>query len=450
MKRLEESEWKNLLREIHASQVIPVIGPELISCQQENSLHCCSLYAQIAPKLAEALGLKDPANHTAITTVTRSYLQQGGRRDEIYHEIRTILETYHPPIPQSLLELASITDFNLYISCTFDHYLVKALKEIRNDIKVLRYSPTEPVDIPAKITSPLVYYAFGDVQTYPDFAIWDEDCLEFLCGLMGHAGTLGNLFRALKNKSLLILGAPYEDWLVRFFLRIVKQSRLSEQRGCMTYLADCESNIGEPLVFFFDRLKNATRIIHADPGDFVTELVERWRDEFGIHNEDSSFLNAMPETMELHAVFISYAKEDLATAIRLAKALAAANIPVWLDKERLKVGENYDFRLKNVVKRKCSFFVSLISSATEGTRDRYAHRERQWAAEAHVEGFAYYMPVIIDDQITEPKLEPKEFSGIHIDILNETNESLKKIVKKIEDCYNKYKASNFIERPYSF
>jgi hypothetical protein len=97
MKRLEESEWKNLLREIHASQVIPVIGPELISCQQENSLHCCSLYAQIAPKLAEALGLKDPANHTAITTVTRSYLQQGGRRDEIYQENKVSSSEFRVP-----------------------------------------------------------------------------------------------------------------------------------------------------------------------------------------------------------------------------------------------------------------------------------------------------------------------------------------------------------------
>ncbi len=452
---LQVKEWQTLLREIHAAQVVPIIGPGLVSLQQENARQYCNLYAYLAPQLAQALGLPNPDRHTGLTTVIRSYLRRGGQRADIYHEIRAVLEDCHHSPPPPLLDLASITDFNLYVSCTFDQFLVKALKQIQLGFhpqkNVLRYHPEKPVDIPSSVTSPLVYYLFGDYQTYPYFAIWDEDYLEFLYGLMNHISILRNLFHTLKNKSLLILGVPYEDWLVRFFLRIVKQCRLSEQRHeCMTYLADCENNIGEPLVFFFDRLKNATRVIHTDPGDFVAELKERWEDTYSMTNDASSFLRAMPETMESHAIFISYAKEDLETAVTLAMALAKANLPVWLDKGRLRGGQDFDMRLQYAVKQGCSFFVSLISRETEKTRERYVHQERQWAAEAHVPSFVYYIPVIIDKTIEKPTLEPECFSGIHPERLTDDPGSWQDVVRRIKDCFDAYQQSSFTQRPRSF
>ena len=64
----------------------------------------------------------------------------------------------------------------------------------------------------------------------------------------------------------------------------------------------------------------------------------------------------------------------------------------------------------------CSFFLSVISAATEGDANRYCHKERRWAAQRHVNGFVFYIPVVIDDT-PEPTLEPPEFAEIHFDRL---------------------------------
>jgi hypothetical protein len=56
--------------------------------------------------------------------------------------------------------------------------------------------------------------------------------------------------------------------------------------------------------------------------------------------------------------------------------------------------------------------------ATESDPTRFVHTERRWAAQRHVDGFVYYIPVVIDDT-EEPRLEPANFSKIHFDHLPE-------------------------------
>src|SRR6185436_8818337 len=70
----------------------------------------------------------------------------------------------------------------------------------------------------------------------------------------------------------------------------------------------------------------------------------------------------------------------------------------------------------------CSFFVSLISKATEADPKRYVHRERAWAAEKqkNIDGFVFYVPLVLDlDEATPPRLEPERFRKIHYECWND-------------------------------
>jgi len=64
------------------------------------------------------------------------------------------------------------------------------------------------------------------------------------------------------------------------------------------------------------------------------------------------------------------------------------------------------------VKSRAALFISLISVATEGNPDRFVHEERRWAAEVHVDGEIFYIPVLLD-RTTKPKLEPEVFKKCH-------------------------------------
>lgn len=438
---LSDDEWRDLLRDVHARQVIPIVGPELVTVEDPTTGTRLPLIRALAPALADKLAdelaskradkLKVPLGADASRSINRAaceYLLAGGTRKQIYREIAELLDRLEAAPPQALCDLASITDFDLYLSGTIDHLLAAALARcrpgFRPDEHVLAYSHKRPIDVPERIGDALVYHLVGNRRTYPDFAVWEEDYLEFLSGLILHHAQLERLMRLLKERYLLLLGMPFDDWLVRFFLFAAKGGRFSDKKrdDVQACLADRTENLAAPLVFFFDRVVGVTRIVHGDPTEFTSELTRRWRTAYGADVDAFNVLAQMPDAMPRGAVFVSYSSEDLEAVTRLARGLRSAQVPVWLDKQRLQAGEDYEHSLEAAVRVHCSFFVSVISTATERCLEdsegnlRFVHRERRWAAQRHMDGYVFYVPVAIDDT-PQPKLEPEAFAKIHFDRL---------------------------------
>ena len=164
----------------------------------------------------------------------------------MYTRLRSILrEARFAPSP-ALLKLAEITDFNLYVSTTFDSLLEDALNAVRfggaKNTDVAAYTPSELVDLPAvraaALPRPLVYHLMGRLSASPTYVISDEDVLEFVCALQTAHYTPERLFGEFERNHLLMLGGGFSDWLTRFFLRIAKRRRLSDPRDCGEVLAD--------------------------------------------------------------------------------------------------------------------------------------------------------------------------------------------------------------------
>jgi hypothetical protein len=423
---LPETDWLFLLQEIHNRQVIPIVGPELVTIPNPETNSELSLYQVLAPRLASALDLPvSNAGRNPLNQVACDYLLSGKPRKPIYVAICDLLDKLdksNPAPSAALCALASITDFDLYIASTIDPLLVKALERCRPGFQrgrqVITYDSKTPKDVPERIERALVYHIFGSRDTHPNFAVWEEDYLDFVVALVRHDEQLKNLFLLLKTRYLLLLGAPFADWIVRFFLFLVKGGRFTDRRRdeIQAYLADLRENLGEPLIFFFDKVVGTTRIIPGDPAGFALELSSRWKAKYVGGGIDEDVLVQMPDEMPRGAVFVSYSSVDREAVEILVRGLTAAQIPVWVDKQRLSAGENYERSLEFAVKNACSFFVSVISRATESDSTRFVHIERSWAAQRHVDGFVYYIPIVIDDT-EKPKLEPASFAKIHFDRL---------------------------------
>ena len=132
-KFLPEADWRDLLREIHNHQVIPIVGPEMVTVPEPSTGISIPLYRALAPKLAAALAVpSNGAPATSLNQVACDHLLSGGARKAIYGEVAELLDRMELTPPQALCELASITDFDLFISGTIDPLLAVALEGARS------------------------------------------------------------------------------------------------------------------------------------------------------------------------------------------------------------------------------------------------------------------------------------------------------------------------------
>lgn len=413
-----EEDWDDLLFHLENKKVIPVVGPGLVTVPDGDGGRM-PLVQWIAPRLAEHLKIENADRFSSLNDVVSKFLVSGGDRGRVCKGLRALLKEVRLDVPPALMLLAEISDFELFISSTFDSLLTEALGVKRPGFArsrdVLEYNTKPPYEeFPNPLPPTIVFHILGKLDTWPDFAVWEDDYMEYLCCLTGQSKEDGlkGLFEQLRTKHLLFLGAPCNDWIVRFFVRTARGSRLTEKRqeDLRETIADHHVNLGEPTVVFFNQIANSTRVVDGDPSIFVEELARRWRSRQQSSRLALDFLGRLSEVMPRGSVFISYSHDDEDAATLFAMTLAAANIPVWFDKERLHTGQNLDLRLEQAVREDCSYFVSLISASTEANPARYVHIERKWAASRHREGLVFYLPVCIDETAS-PKLEPACFAN---------------------------------------
>jgi hypothetical protein len=102
--------------------------------------------------------------------------------------------------------------------------------------------------------------------------------------------------------------------------------------------------------------------------------------------------------MQDNAVFISYAREDLAAVQKLKAGLDAVGITTWFDLDRLEGGDDYDRKIQRNIAR-CSYFVPVVSATTQRRLEGYFRREWSYAIDRSrniAEGALFILPVCID------------------------------------------------------
>jgi hypothetical protein len=317
----------------------------------------------------------------------------------------------------ALRHLAAITDFDLFVSTTFDPLLESAINLQRfggaPTTEVLSYAPNRVTDLPSerdRLQRPVVYHLFGRVSASPTYVISDEDLLEFICALQSEHLAPEKLFHELEHNHLLFIGSNFTNWLARLFLRMAKRQRLSDPRDVGEVLADDHSGGDDRLVAFLQQVSVRTRI--------YVGAERRWQARHKPAALSSgATVRFLPPAREMpdNAVFISYAREDL-SAVQLIKAgLEAAGIATWFDMDRLEGGDDYDRKIQRNIAR-CSYFIPVVSATTQRRLEGYFRREWSYAIDRvrnMADGALFILPVTIDGTDTAEALVPDKFKALH-------------------------------------
>ncbi|MEA2560151.1 MAG: hypothetical protein QOH06_1655 [Acidobacteriota bacterium] len=404
MADLQEGFWDNLLDYIQDRTVIPVIGPELVTVREGDG--DVPLYRWIAQRLTADLNLPTaelPAGFD-LNDVVSMHLRRRGEREELYAQIHRMLRKAELTPSEPLRALAGIPGFDLFVSLTFDSLLADALGAAQQ----IAYSPNTVRDLPspkAGLRQPVVFHLLGRASASPDYAICDEDLLEFLHGMQDKQRQPKTLFDELRGNHLLILGCNYGDWLARFFLRTARSLELSQKRRRWDMLVSAQIAQDSKLALFLESFSSDTRVVPMAAAQFVTELAARWH---AAHPPETQ--SAASEVREAGmggksipagAIFVSYASEDLEAASRLTEGLRAAGLEVWLDKDALQMGDDWARSIRRGIER-CSLFLPVVSrqAVSEENRRRYFWREWNDAddfARGMAPDEAFIIPVVIDD-----------------------------------------------------
>ncbi len=427
---LDEDAWDDLLTFIEDKRVIPIVGPELLEVDTPEGPRL--LHDWLAEKLAVRLGLdvRTLPSPFTLDDVVSSYGASRGRREEAYVRLRSILkEADFTPSP-ALRRLAAITDFDLFVSTTFDPLLEQAINLERFDgaatTEVLSYAPNRVVDLSCereRMQRPCVYHLFGKVAASPSYVISDEDMLEFICALQSEHLTPEKLFHELEHSHLLFIGSNFSNWLARLFLRMAKRHRLSDPRDVGEVLADSYTDQDARLMSFLQQVSVRTRV-YSGARNFVDELHTRWQARRpGQSVAPLAAQRILPPAREMpdNAVFISYAREDLAAVQRIKAGLEAAGVTTWFDMERLESGDDYDRKIQRNIAR-CAWFIPVVSANTQRRQEAYFRREWSYAmdrARNMADSALFILPVVIDGTDAGHALVPDRFKALHFTALRD-------------------------------
>jgi TolB-like protein/Tfp pilus assembly protein PilF len=112
-----------------------------------------------------------------------------------------------------------------------------------------------------------------------------------------------------------------------------------------------------------------------------------------------------------HAVFLSYASQDARAAQKIAEALRAGSIEVFLDQSELRGGDAWDKKIRHEI-RDCVLFIPIVSQHSQKRLEGYFRHEWNLAIERthHMaENKAFLVPVVVDGTPEHDPSIPEKF-----------------------------------------
>jgi hypothetical protein len=378
---IAEERWNSLLDSMELGKVVPIVGRSLSLVEVDGSPPMPVQRAAVQAMTRE-LGIESFPDNIGLADLYRRMAEDPEFDVETFHpKLRRVLAAFRPQL-DPLNKLAEITHFRLYLSTAFDGYLGQAVRELRGaqgeTVTTYTFAPgyENPQQAIVRTGEVCVYNLLGGRDTFPNWAVTMEEMVEFVLGMHGEKYRPDQLFAALKDRHLLAIGCQIPDWLGRFFLRALRDGRISEQKG-MNHLVEDAVDADAALGRYLQTFSKKSLVVPGNAVAFVDELNRRWKTRVGdAPPPGGNGANGISQPERVAKVFLSYAHDDGHEAQRLYDYLRARGIDVWKDdrQEALAKGGNWDHEIRRQI-ADCACFVPVISRHTTDTSESYFWQE---------------------------------------------------------------------------
>lgn len=344
----DEPMWDLLIQQIIDGNVIPVIGADMLTDDNDNP------HKTIVDILASGFHVESSPNSFSELIYDPNYKNnKNNKKDSIYFHVNKIFEKFCFEPSQCLQQLLSIRQFPFVITTSFTPIVEQTMRKIWNDeLRVMRFNnnPSENNDIRSEndIRKPTIYYMFGKVgEGAHKYVLTDTDMLDYVSSWLSNDSKTRpkNLCNELKEKYLLMLGNNYSNWLFRFIWYSVRKHNLGH--GMLAY-----DTLDESLLNFLERTETFTK---QNTSDVIEQIISRLKIKMKEHEETK--FNKPEENVD---VFISYSRRDKEIAEKLYELLTSQGKRVWYDKKNLTDGGNFMEEIRRAI-RTAKYFVPIFS-----------------------------------------------------------------------------------------
>lgn len=411
-----EDFWDDVLAHIRQGVLVPITGPALnvVSIGEVDK----TLTEIIAERLVDRYDLETAHINMTMGGAVAAFLRKRGHGEieRLYRVVNDIIGEFDAQPCAPLRDLAKVSDLRLFVSTTPDRLLAQAINDIRFEgrprVRELSFSLNQSTDEQARNmhapseTDAVIVQLFGQAASTPQYAIHDEDLLEWLHALLSGTARLPEwISYALKHRPLLFIGCEVPDWLGRFLMRLSSQTRLS-QESKQFFFVHAPLTREPVLSMFFSTYCRETQVqqLEMRPSEFVHELCIRWeaaqqQSRAKKHQNAQNDIGASISTAP--TIFISYIREDIDLARRLYAAVADLGGDVWFDERRLYPGDAWEDEVLRSIRKRIRLFLPIISLNTESHEEGYVFREwREAVIRSHaIPQRRFIIPVVIDENL---------------------------------------------------
>lgn len=183
---IEEPFWDMLIEKIIDGNVIPVIGPEMLT------LNGSDINTYLINGIGRKLSMKKLPNTFSELVYAPEYKNAYGNKNRIYFQVANIFAKRKFPANPLLMRFLSIRQFPFVITTSFTPIVEDAMREIwKDELRVLRFNnnPKENDDIRtgADLRKPTIYYMFGKVcDGVRKYVLTDTDMLDYVASWLSN------------------------------------------------------------------------------------------------------------------------------------------------------------------------------------------------------------------------------------------------------------------------
>ena len=432
----DEERWEDLIDQIMAGNVIPVIGPDL-QIEDENNFH-----QQLIRLFASKFGVTSKPETFSQLIYDHNFKNAVKRPEAIYKYIYQVLTKVQKRPSDLLLRLLSTRKFPFVITTSFTPVVESAMRQVwgQDCVRVLQFrnDPNRDLkvdegDVPNEksMMKPTVFYMFGKFSEEKNrYVVTDMDMMEFCKAWLAGIKTPRVLTEAIRRRYLLVLGNNYSDWLYRF----ICFSLNNNMEGMRTMLmVNQHYEDDAPLIQFLHRLET---FIQRDPVQVVAEIESRInkREQAtgGSHDNATTCKND---------VFLSYSRKDEEWVRRLYAMLSAQGLRVWYDRHDIGEGDNWRQAIMAGIHDSRIFVPLLTTNVEQEIMEEHEYRA-EWKEAANMaarmggrtfivplaeKGFDFY------NQLTDVPTEFQERNATWFDISTDLGQVADVIEQKVNE-----------------